>query len=169
MSAADTPDKRALIPLTDRELAAVILAHAPDGGAVEEVFVNSNPQSTLKLGQARGVEVREHVRRGLLGRLTARVHPVAEPRRLGPQHRVERAGREVPPARLAAAGLRRCQLSSASAAAATSSRPQVGGWGDGPAAGRPLFTFCPVSRLISSKMIFPFFTPLISSQKKGGT
>ena len=39
----------------DRELAAVILAHQPDAGAVEEVFVNKNPQSTLKLGQARGV------------------------------------------------------------------------------------------------------------------
>jgi crossover junction endodeoxyribonuclease RuvC len=39
----------------DRELADVILSHAPDAGAVEEVFVNANPQSTLKLGQARGV------------------------------------------------------------------------------------------------------------------
>ena len=39
----------------DRELANVILAHQPDQGAVEEVFVNANPQSTLKLGQARGV------------------------------------------------------------------------------------------------------------------
>ena len=33
----------------------VILRHRPDAGAVEEVFVNSNAQSTLKLGQARGV------------------------------------------------------------------------------------------------------------------
>jgi len=39
----------------DRELAQVILAHRPDQAAVEEVFVNKNPQSTLKLGQARGV------------------------------------------------------------------------------------------------------------------
>jgi len=39
----------------DRELADVILAHQPDAGAVEEVFVNTNAQSTLKLGQARGV------------------------------------------------------------------------------------------------------------------
>ena len=39
----------------DRELAEVILAHRPDAGAVEEVFVNKNPQSTLKLGHARGV------------------------------------------------------------------------------------------------------------------
>ena len=39
----------------DRELTDVILAHRPDSGAVEEVFVNANPQSTLKLGHARGV------------------------------------------------------------------------------------------------------------------
>ena len=39
----------------DRELTDVVLRHSPDGGAVEEVFVNANPQSTLKLGQARGV------------------------------------------------------------------------------------------------------------------
>ena len=38
----------------DRELSDVILAHRPDAGAVEEVFVNKNPQSTLKLAQARG-------------------------------------------------------------------------------------------------------------------
>ncbi len=39
----------------DRELADVVARFAPDQGAVEEVFVNANPQSTLKLGQARGV------------------------------------------------------------------------------------------------------------------
>ena len=39
----------------DRWLAALLAEHRPDGAAVEEVFVNSNPQSTLKLGQARGV------------------------------------------------------------------------------------------------------------------
>jgi crossover junction endodeoxyribonuclease RuvC len=39
----------------DRELADVIREHRPNTGAVEEVFVNKNPQSTLKLGQARGV------------------------------------------------------------------------------------------------------------------
>ena len=37
------------------ELADVIARHSPGGAAVEEVFVNTNPQSTLKLGQARGV------------------------------------------------------------------------------------------------------------------
>lgn len=39
----------------DAELADVIARHQPDQAAVEEVFVNKNPQSTLKLGQARGV------------------------------------------------------------------------------------------------------------------
>jgi crossover junction endodeoxyribonuclease RuvC len=49
----------------DRELTDVILAHRPDGGAVEEVFVNSNAQSTLKLGQARGVCLLALARAGL--------------------------------------------------------------------------------------------------------
>ena len=35
-------------------VAAVIATHAPDRVAVEEVFANKNPQSTLKLAQARG-------------------------------------------------------------------------------------------------------------------
>jgi crossover junction endodeoxyribonuclease RuvC len=37
------------------ELLAVLALHMPGAAAVEEVFVNENPQSTLKLGQARGV------------------------------------------------------------------------------------------------------------------
>ena len=37
------------------ELAQVLRAHLPDEAAVEETFVNMNPASTLKLGQARGV------------------------------------------------------------------------------------------------------------------
>ena len=49
----------------DRELADVIARHAPDSGAVEEVFVNSNAQSTLKLGQARGVCLLALARAGL--------------------------------------------------------------------------------------------------------
>lgn len=49
----------------DRELTDVILAHRPDRGAVEEVFVNTNPQSTLKLGQARGVCLLALARAGL--------------------------------------------------------------------------------------------------------
>lgn len=51
--------------LLDRELADVILRHRPDAGAVEEVFVNKNPQSTLKLGQARGVCLLALARAGL--------------------------------------------------------------------------------------------------------
>ena len=51
-SAAPLADRLVQI---DRELTDVLLAHRPDSGAVEEVFVNANPQSTLKLGQARGV------------------------------------------------------------------------------------------------------------------
>ena len=38
-------------------LADVIAAHRPDRAAAEEVFVNKNPQSTLKLAQARGAEL----------------------------------------------------------------------------------------------------------------
>ena len=49
----------------DRELTDVILNHRPDSGAVEEVFVNTNPQSTLKLGQARGVCLLALARAGL--------------------------------------------------------------------------------------------------------
>ena len=36
-------------------LRQVFAAHAPDEAAIEETFVNRNPSSTLKLGQARGV------------------------------------------------------------------------------------------------------------------
>ena len=36
-------------------LAGVIAAHAPAEAAVEETFVNRDPQSALKLGQARGI------------------------------------------------------------------------------------------------------------------
>ena len=57
----------------DRELTDVILAHRPDSGAVEEVFVNANPQSTLKLGQARGVCLLALARAGLpIGEYAAR-------------------------------------------------------------------------------------------------
>ncbi|GMN01881.1 crossover junction endodeoxyribonuclease RuvC [Erythrobacter sp. MTPC3] len=47
-------------PVTDRlhhlhdAVLAVIATHAPDRAACEEVFVNKNPKSTLKLAQARG-------------------------------------------------------------------------------------------------------------------
>jgi crossover junction endodeoxyribonuclease RuvC len=39
----------------DLALSDVLKEYRPDAVAVEEVFVNMNPQSTLKLGQARGV------------------------------------------------------------------------------------------------------------------
>jgi crossover junction endodeoxyribonuclease RuvC len=49
----------------DAALGEVIEAHRPDAAAVEEVFLNENPQSTLKLGQARGVVLLAAARRGL--------------------------------------------------------------------------------------------------------
>jgi len=39
----------------DSALTTLLAEHRPEAAAVEEVFVNDNPQSTLKLGQARGV------------------------------------------------------------------------------------------------------------------
>ena len=45
--------KRLLVIFTD--LCEVIQAHKPDVAAVEEIFLNRNPSSTLKLGHARGV------------------------------------------------------------------------------------------------------------------
>lgn len=54
-------------------IAHVIATHRPDRAAAEEVFANKNPQSTLKLAQARGavlaacgaagLEVHEHAAR----------------------------------------------------------------------------------------------------------
>ena len=49
----------------EEELGRVIDAHGPSEAAVEEVFLNENPQSTLKLGQARGVVLFAAARRGL--------------------------------------------------------------------------------------------------------
>jgi len=42
------------LALLQSALASVIAAHRPDRAAAEEIFVNKNPQSTLKLAQARG-------------------------------------------------------------------------------------------------------------------
>ena len=47
------------------QLDALLSEHRPDSAAVEEVFVNANPQSTLKLGQARGVVIMTAARAGL--------------------------------------------------------------------------------------------------------
>ena len=49
----------------EEELGRVIEAHAPAAAACEEVFLNDNPQSTLKLGQARGVILLAAAGRGL--------------------------------------------------------------------------------------------------------
>jgi crossover junction endodeoxyribonuclease RuvC len=49
----------------EEELGRVIEAHAPAAAACEEVFLNENPQSTLKLGQARGVILLAAAKRGL--------------------------------------------------------------------------------------------------------
>ncbi len=47
-------------------LARVIDRYRPDETAVEETFVNRNPMSTLKLGQARGVVLLAAARAGLV-------------------------------------------------------------------------------------------------------
>jgi len=58
----------------DLVLTDLILEHRPDGAAVEEVFVNVNPQSTLKLGQARGVVLLAASRSGMeVGEYAARL------------------------------------------------------------------------------------------------
>ncbi|QGP77669.1 crossover junction endodeoxyribonuclease RuvC [Sphingobium sp. CAP-1] len=58
----------------DLALTDLILEHRPDGAAVEEVFVNVNPQSTLKLGQARGVILLNASRAGMeVGEYAARL------------------------------------------------------------------------------------------------
>jgi len=46
-------------------IAAIVAEHKPIEAAVEETFVNVNPGSTLKLGQARGVVLLAPARAGL--------------------------------------------------------------------------------------------------------
>jgi crossover junction endodeoxyribonuclease RuvC len=56
------------------QLEAILAEHRPDSAAVEEVFVNANPQSTLKLGQARGVIIMIAARSGIeVGEYAARL------------------------------------------------------------------------------------------------
>ena len=70
-SAAALP--RRLAHLAD-QLEALIGDHLPASAAVEEVFVNKNPQSTLKLGQARGVVIMVAARSGIeVGEYAARL------------------------------------------------------------------------------------------------
>jgi crossover junction endodeoxyribonuclease RuvC len=59
---AELPDR--LKAILD-SLVQIIERHAPDQVAVEKVFVNVNPQSTLLLGQARGAAICAAVSRGL--------------------------------------------------------------------------------------------------------
>jgi len=47
------------------QLEALLVDHPADAAAVEEVFVNKNAQSTLKLAQARGVVLMVSARGGL--------------------------------------------------------------------------------------------------------
>ena len=55
-------------------LDAIIADHHPDSAAAEEIFVNKNPQSTLKLAQARGVVLMTAARAGLtVGEYAARL------------------------------------------------------------------------------------------------
>ena len=53
-SNAKAPMAERLVSLHEG-LKAVIAEHAPNAAAVEEVFVNNNARSSLKLGQARGI------------------------------------------------------------------------------------------------------------------
>jgi len=70
-SKAPVPER--LVAL-DAALADLMLQYRPDGAAVEEVFVNTNPQSTLKLGQARGICLLAVARTGLVvGEYAARL------------------------------------------------------------------------------------------------
>jgi len=46
-------------------IAAILAAFSPEEAAVEETFVNKNPESTLKLGQARGIALLVPARAGL--------------------------------------------------------------------------------------------------------
>jgi crossover junction endodeoxyribonuclease RuvC len=70
-TAAPLPERLADLA---RQLEALIAEHRPDTAAVEEVFVNKNPQSTLKLGQARGVVLATAARAGLsVGEYAARL------------------------------------------------------------------------------------------------
>ncbi len=63
-TSASTPLPERLASLA-KQLEALLSEHSPEAAAVEEVFVNKNPQSTLKLGQARGVVLMCAARAGL--------------------------------------------------------------------------------------------------------
>ena len=62
-------DPKALLPQRLSHLAtqleALLADHAPTTAAAEEIFLNKNPQSTLKLAQARGVVIMLAARSGI--------------------------------------------------------------------------------------------------------
>ncbi len=68
---ATLPDRLVAI---EAALTDLLIDHAPDGAAVEEVFVNTNAQSTLKLAHARGVILLCAAKRGIVvGEYAARL------------------------------------------------------------------------------------------------
>ena len=70
---ASAPMAARLLEL-DAALARVLAEYRPEAAAVEEVFVNANPQSTLKLGQARGVVLLAAAKAGIeIGEYAARL------------------------------------------------------------------------------------------------
>lgn len=69
----DAPLPQRLASLAN-QLELLITEQRPEAAAVEEVFVNKNPQSTLKLGQARGVVIMIAARAGIeVGEYAARL------------------------------------------------------------------------------------------------
>ncbi|MFL6734447.1 MAG: crossover junction endodeoxyribonuclease RuvC, partial [Sphingomicrobium sp.] len=70
-AAAPLPERLAALA---EQLEALITQHGPQAAAVEEVFLNKNPQSTLKLSQARGVILMCAARSGIaVGEYAARL------------------------------------------------------------------------------------------------
>jgi crossover junction endodeoxyribonuclease RuvC len=72
-----TDPKRPLperLVIIEAALTDLLIEHTPDGAAVEEVFVNANAQSTLKLAHARGVILYCAAKRGIVvGEYAARL------------------------------------------------------------------------------------------------
>ena len=70
---ANEPLPRRLSHLAS-QLEALLADHTPDSAAAEEIFLNKNPQSTLKLAQARGVVLMTAARSGIeVGEYAARL------------------------------------------------------------------------------------------------
>lgn len=61
----DTSELAERLYRLDSELADILSTHRPDNAAVEEIFANRNPRSTIKLAQARGVALLACARMGL--------------------------------------------------------------------------------------------------------